>query len=224
MIDLSPLWLSLKLAFIVTVILFALSVPLAWWLAYGKIKFKALIEAAVTLPLVLPPSVLGFYLLLAFSPQNAFGKFVETVFHVRLVFTFAGLVIASLIYSLPFMVNALLTGLRNLPPSLKEASFTIGKSRFTTLTKILLPNIRGSILTGMVLTFAHTLGEFGVVLMVGGSIPHQTRVVSIAVYDEVESMNYHTANIYAGILLVLTFSILAVVYLVNNNKQSTKLF
>src|ERR1035438_7308663 len=224
MIDLSPLWLSLKLAFIVTVILFVLAVPLAWWLAYGKIRFKAIVEAVVTLPLVLPPSVLGFYLLLAFSPQNAFGKFLEAAFHVRLVFTFAGLVIASLIYSLPFMVNALLTGLRNLPPSLKEASFTVGKSKITTLTKILLPNIRGSILTGMVLTFAHTLGEVGVVLMVGGSIPHQTRVVSIAVYDEVESMNYHTANIYAAILLVLTFSILAVVYLVNNNKHSTKLF
>jgi molybdate transport system permease protein len=224
MIDLSPLWLSLKLAFIVTGILFVIAVPLAWWLAYSKFRFKAIAEAIITLPLVLPPSVLGFYLLLAFSPQNVFGKFLDRVFNVRLVFTFGGLIIASIIYSLPFMVNAILAGFRNLPPSLKEALFTFGKSRFTTLTRILLPNIRASILTGIVLTFAHTIGEFGVVLMVGGSIPKETRVVSIAVYDEVESMNYHYANVYAAVLLVLTFLILAGVYLVNNKNHSAKFF
>ena len=224
MIDFSPLWLSLKLAFVVTMILFVVAVPLAYWLAYGKFRFKAVAEAAITLPLVLPPSVLGFYLLLAFSPGNAFGKFLDQYLNTRLVFTFEGLVIASLLYSLPFMVNPILAGFRNLPPSLKEASFTFGKSTITTLTKILLPNIGASLLTGIVMTFAHTIGEFGVVLMVGGSIPKETRVVSIAIYDEVESMNYHASNIYAGILLSFTFLILLGVYLINNRNRNIKLF
>jgi molybdate transport system permease protein len=224
MIDFSPLWLSLQLALIVTVILFIVAVPLAYWLAYSSFRFKALVEAAITLPLVLPPSVLGFYLLLAFSPGNVFGKFLAEHLHVRLVFTFEGLVIASVLYSLPFMVNPILAGLKHLPPSLKEASFTIGKSKFSTLTRILLPNIRASVLTGIVMTFAHTLGEFGVVLMVGGSIPGETKVVSIAIYDEVESMNYHNAGVYAMILFVFTFIILLSVYLFNNRTRDVNLF
>ena len=224
MIDFSPLWLSLQLALIVTVILFVVSLPLAYWLAYSQFRFKAIAEAAITLPLVLPPSVLGFYLLLAFSPGNVFGKFLDHYFNIRLVFTFEGLVIASVLYSLPFMVNPILAGLKNLPPSLQEASFTFGKSKMTTLTRILLPNIRASVLTGIVMTFAHTLGEFGVVLMVGGSIPKQTKVVSIAIYDEVESMNYHNAGVYAIILFVFTFIILLGVYLLNNRNRNVNLF
>jgi len=224
MIDYSPLLLSLKLACIVTIILFIVALPLAYWLAYSPFRFKAVAEAAITLPLVLPPSVLGFYLLLAFSPGNAFGKFLDHYFNLRLVFTFEGLVIASVLYSLPFMANPILAGLKNLPPSLKEASFTLGKSRFTTLTKILLPNIRASVLTGIVMTFAHTLGEFGVVLMVGGSIPKETKLVSIAIYDEVESMNYHSASVYAIILFAFTFIILLGVYLVNNRHRHVNLF
>jgi molybdate transport system permease protein len=224
MIDFTPLLLSLELAIIVTIILFVAAIPLAYWLAYSQFRFKAATEAVITLPLVLPPSVLGFYLLLVFSPGNTFGKFLDQYFNLRLVFTFEGLVIASVIYSLPFMVNPLLAGLRSLPPSLKEASFTFGKSKITTLTKILLPNIGPSLLTGIVMTFAHTLGEFGVVLMVGGNIPKQTRVVSIAIYDEVESMNYHNANVYAAILLAFTFLILLIVYIANNRKHNVKLF
>lgn len=224
MIDFSPLWLSLKLAFLVTIILFVIAVPLAYWLTYSKFRFKAIAEAAITLPLVLPPSVLGFYLLLAFSPGNAFGKLLGQYFNLRLVFTFEGLVIASVLYSMPFMVNPVLAGFKNLPPSLKEASFTFGKSKFTTLTKILLPNIGASLLTGIVMTFAHTMGEFGVVLMVGGSIPKETRVVSIAIYDEVESMNYHNANIYAAILLAFTLLILLGVYLINNRNRNINHF
>jgi molybdate transport system permease protein len=224
MIDFSPLLLSLELAFIVTIILFVIAIPLAYSLAYSQFRFKAVAEAVITLPLVLPPSVLGFYLLLAFSPGNAFGKFLDQYFNLRLVFTFQGLIIASVLYSLPFMVNPVLAGLRSLPPSLKEASFTFGKSKITTLAKILLPNIGPSLLTGIVMTFAHTLGEFGVVLMVGGNIPRQTRVVSIAIYDEVESMNYHNANVYAAILLAFTFLILLIVYIANNRKHNVKLF
>ena len=224
MINMEPLWLTAKLALITTIILFVVAVPLCYWLAYSRFRFKAVIEALISLPLVLPPSVLGFYLLIAFSPENAFGKFLSDYFDLRLVFTFQGLIVASVLYSLPFMINPILSGLKNLPPALQEASFTLGKSRFTTVTKILLPNIQASLLTGIIMTFAHTIGEFGVVLMVGGSIPDETKVVSIAIYEEVESMNYHNANVYAGILFVFSFLILLTVHLINNKSRKTTLY
>jgi molybdate transport system permease protein len=220
MIDLQPFWLTFKLAIITTIILFIFAMPLAYWIAYSKMKYKAIVEAIVSLPLILPPSVLGFYLLIAFSPENSFGMFLNKYFNLRLVFTFEGLVVASVLYSLPFMVNPILSGLKNLPTSLQEASFTLGKSKFTTLIKIILPNIRASLLTGIIMTFAHAVGEFGVVLMVGGSIPKQTKVVSIAIYDEVESMNYNNANIYALILFVFAFLILLTVHTINNNSKT----
>lgn len=217
MIDLQPLWLSFRLSLVTTVILLLIAIPLAYWLAYNRHRWKVVAEALITLPMVLPPSVLGFYLLLAFSPDNTFGKFLDHHFDMRLVFTFPGLVIASVLYSLPFMVNPILSGLKSLPPALKEASHTLGKSGFVTLVKILLPNIRPSLLTGIVLSFAHTIGEFGVVLMIGGNIPGQTRVASLAIYDEVQSMNYPLANRYALILLAFSFSILLTVYLINHH-------
>ena len=194
MLQWDPFILTFKLATVTTVILFLLSVPLAYWLTYSRYKIKYVIEALVSLPLILPPSVLGFYLLLAFSPQNAFGKFLEQYFDLRLVFTFEGLIVASIIYSLPFMVQPIHNGLKLLPLSLVEASYTLGKGRLTTLLRVLLPNIRTSLITAFVLSFAHTVGEFGVVLMVGGNIPRETRVVSIALYDEVEAMNYRTGK------------------------------
>lgn len=224
MIDFDPLWLTAKLALITTLILLLLAIPLCYWLTYSRFRFKAVIEAIISLPLVLPPSVLGFYLLVAFSPENAFGKFLSEYFDLRLVFTFQGLILASVLYSLPFMVNPILSGLKNLPVSLQEASFTLGKSRFSTILKIILPNIRPSLLTGIIMTFAHTVGEFGVVLMVGGSIPTETKVVSIAIYQEVESMNYDNANVYAGILFVFSFSILLAVHLINNKSRKTTLY
>lgn len=217
MIDFGPLWLTAELALITTLILLIVSIPICYWLAFSKFRFKAVVEAVVSLPLVLPPSVLGFYLLVAFSPENWLGNFLDHYFDVRLVFTFEGLIIASVLYSLPFMVHPIQSGLKSLPISLKEAAFTLGKSKFQMLTKVLLPNIKSSILTGIVLTFAHTIGEFGVVLMVGGSIPNETKVVSIAIYDEVQAMNYEAANMYAGILFAFSFLILLVVYLVNNS-------
>lgn len=220
MIDFDPLWLTAKLAFITTLILLLMAIPLCYWLAYSRFRFKAVIEAIISLPLVLPPSVLGFYLLIAFSPENAFGKFLSDYFDLRLVFTFQGLILASVLYSLPFMVNPIVSGLKNLPTTLQEASFTLGKSRFSTILKIILPNIRPSLLTGIIMTFAHTVGEFGVVLMVGGSIPKETKVVSIAIYEEVESMNYDNANVYAGILFVFSFSILLAVHLINNKRKT----
>ena len=224
MINLEPIWLTAKLALITTIILFFVAVPLSYWLSYSRFRFKAVIEALISLPLVLPPSVLGFYLLIGFSPENAFGKFLSDYFDLRLVFTFQGLILASVLYSLPFMVNPIFSGLKNLPPALQEASFTLGKSRFVTVTKILLPNIQASLLTGIIMTFAHTIGEFGVVLMVGGSIPEETKVVSIAIYEEVESMNYFNANVYAGILFVFSFLILLTVHLINNKSRKTTLY
>lgn len=216
MIDWEPLLLTFKLALITTVILLVVGIPIAYWLAYSKSKIKPLIETFVSMPLVLPPTVLGFYLLVAFSPSNAFGDWLDEWLGIRLIFTFGGLIIASIIYSLPFMVQPIQSGLESLPPHLKEASYVMGKSRFTTLFKILLPNIKTSLRTGMVLAFAHTIGEFGVVLMIGGNIPGKTKVASIAIYDEVEALNYDTANSYSLILLLITFGILLTVYLTNN--------
>lgn len=215
MIDLEPFLLTAKLALITTFILLVISIPLSYWLAYGKFRFVEAIQAIISLPLVLPPSVLGFYLLLAFSPENAFGKFLSEHFDLRLVFTFQGLIVASVLYSLPFMVNPIQSGLKNLPISLQEAAFSLGKSKFTTIIKVLIPNIRASLITGIVMTFAHTIGEFGVVLMIGGSIPSETKVLSIAIYDEVQQMNYQNANIYSAILIVFSFLVLLSVYVVN---------
>ena len=222
-IDWQPLWLSLKLASVTMLILLVIGIPLAWWLAYSRQRWKFAVEAVISLPMVLPPSVLGFYLLLAFSPGNGFGRFLSTYLDLRLVFTFPGLVLASLIYSLPFMVNPVLAGFRALPADWKEASHTLGKSELATLFRILLPNIRPSLITGAVLSFAHTIGEFGVVMMIGGSIPGQTKVASVAIYDEVLSTNYPLANRYAIVLLVLSFVILLLVYGINHyyNKYKT---
>lgn len=213
--DWGPLILTFQLAIVTTVILLAISIPLAYWLVRSKSKIKPVIETLVSMPLVLPPTVLGFYFLVAFSPGNAFGGWLNDVLGIKLVFSFTGLVIASVIYSLPFMVHPIQSGLSSLPASLTEASYVMGKSKFTTLVKVLIPNIKPSVLTGTVLAFAHTIGEFGVVLMIGGNIPGETKVASIAIYDEVEAMNYSAANFYSLVLFTLTFSILLIVYLVN---------
>ncbi len=215
MIDWQPLLLTFRLALITTLILLFISIPLAYWLAYSKSKLKPIVETLVSMPLVLPPTVLGFYLLIAFSPSGPFGNWLDQWLGLRLVFSFGGLVVASVIYSLPFMVQPIQSGFTNLSDSLKEASYILGKSRTTTLFKILLPNIKPSLLTGIVLAFAHTIGEFGVVLMIGGNIPGKTKVASITIYDEVEALNYSAANTYSIILFVVTFSILLLVYLIN---------
>ena len=210
-----PIILTIQLALVVTVILFVLSIPLAYWLAFTKSRIKPMVETLVSMPLVLPPTVIGFYLLVIFSPRGWFGGWLDDVFGFQLVFSFGGLVVGSIIYSLPFMVHPIQAGFANLPGSLTEASFVLGKSRMTTLRKILLPNIKPSLLTGIVLAFAHTVGEFGVVLMIGGNIPDKTRVASIAIYDEVEALNYDVANFYSMVLFVIAFFILLTVYLVN---------
>ncbi|WP_372944814.1 molybdate ABC transporter permease subunit [Muriicola sp.] len=210
-----PLILTFELALTTTLVLLVVGIPLAYWLSKTRTRIKPVLEALVSMPLVLPPTVLGFYFLLAFSPNNAFGAWIDTWLGIPLVFSFAGLVLASVIYSLPFMVQPIQAGLSSLPPSLSEAAATMGKSATTQLFRVLLPNIRKSLLTGIVLSFAHTVGEFGVVLMIGGNIPGKTRVASIAIYDEVEALNYAAANTYSLILFVLTFILLLSVYLVN---------
>jgi molybdate transport system permease protein len=222
MIDWQPLWLSLRLALITTTILLLLAIPLGYWLAYSRQRWKIAAEAIISLPMVLPPTVLGFYLLLAFSPSQGFGRWLDHHFNIRLAFTFPGLVIASLFYSLPFTVNPIVAGFRTLPADLRNASRTLGKSDWSTLVRILLPNIRASLITGAVLSFAHTIGEFGVVMMIGGGIPGQTRVASVALYDEVQSMNNGAANRYALVLLAFSFIILLLVYGINRQTGKSK--
>jgi molybdate transport system permease protein len=220
-IDWQPFLLTLQLALTTTAILLIIGIPLAAFLAFTRFRFKAIPEAIVGLPLVLPPSVLGFYLLLLLSPTSMFGHWLNAWFNVQLLFSFKGLVVGSVIYSLPFMVQPVQAGLQSLPVSLRHASYTLGKSRWQTFMQVLLPNIKPSLLTGIVLSFAHTIGEFGLVLMIGGNLPGKTQTASIAIYDEVESLNYTTAHVYAAILLLFSFAILLLVYSIRKKLQGS---
>lgn len=212
-----PLLLTFKLAAITTLILLFLGIPLAYWLSYSRSRFKIFVKTLVSMPLVLPPSVLGFYLLIAFNPHQPFGRWLEAGFGLRFVFSFEGIVLGSVIFSLPFMVNPIQSGFESLPYSLLEASYTLGKSSLVTLVKVLLPNIRSALLVAIIMTFAHTIGEFGVVLMIGGNIPEETRVASIAIYNEVEALNYDQANFYASVLFVISFMTLLLMNLYNKS-------
>ena len=213
----TPLLLTAKLAFFTTIILLIIGIPIAYALAFSKSRLKSIAEALVGMPLVLPPTVIGFYFLIAFSPSYGVGKWLNNIFDVQLVFSFTGLVVASLIYSLPFMVQPIQNGLQSLPKNIHEASYLLGKSKWETLWYVLLPNCKKAIITGIVLTFAHTIGEFGVVLMVGGSIPGKTLVASSAIYEQVETLNYESAHVYSAILLIVSFMILLAVYSLSNN-------
>ncbi|WP_321480322.1 molybdate ABC transporter permease subunit [uncultured Bacteroides sp.] len=204
-----------KLAFWTTFILLIIGMPIAYFLAYSRFRLKAVIEALISMPMVLPPTVLGFYILVAYSPQNWFGEMLEEWFDVRLAFSFTGVLIASVICSFPFMVQPLQNGLASLPSSYKEASYTMGKSPISTFFKVLLPNIRGSIIIAVAMTFAHCVGEFGIVLMVGGNMPGATKVASIALYDEVQALNYKAANQYALVLFLVSFVVLTIIYSIN---------
>jgi molybdate transport system permease protein len=216
-----PLILTFQLALVVTAILFVLGVPLAYWIAFSRNKMKYVVETLVSMPLVLPPTVIGFYLLLAFSPQYFLGHFLQS-WGIRVVFSFTGLVIGSVLFSLPFMVNPIKAGLQNFSLELMEASYVLGKSPWETLVRVILPNIKPALLTGIVMAFAHTIGEFGVVLMIGGNIPGETRLASIAIYDEVEALNYDTAGLYALVLVLISFFTLLIFYYLN--RKTVKLF
>jgi molybdate transport system permease protein len=205
-LDLTPFILSFKLAGLTTLILFFISLPLAWYLSQTQSKAKPFLEAITALPIVLPPSVLGFYILVVFAK-------------IDLNFTFVGLVIASCFYSLPFMVQPLQGGFESLNKNMLEASYVSGKGKLTTLLRVALPNIKPALLTALIITFAHTVGEFGVVLMIGGSIPDETKVASIAIYEMVEMMEYGTAHIYSGIMVLISFVVLLSVYIFNHTQK-----
>jgi len=221
-IEFTPFLLSFKLAAITSLILFIVSLPLAWYLSQTRSKAKPFIEAVTALPIVLPPSVLGFYILVALSHNSPLGAFFDDLFGIKLVFSFPGLVVASALYSFPFMVQPLQSGFESINKNMLEASYISGKSKFTTLFKVALPNIKPSLMTAVIVTFAHTVGEFGVVLMVGGSIPGETKVASVAIYEMVEVMDYSTAHIYSAMMLIISFMVLLGVYIFNH-KQHKKI-
>jgi len=204
-VDLVPFRVSLSLAFSATLILVLATFPLAWIFATSKRRWLPFVESLFSLPLVLPPTVLGFYLLVFFSPYSPVGEFLKATFGITLVFSFPGMVLASCVSGLPFMVSALRNGILAVPRSLMEASWTLGKGHLETIVRVVLPNMRPAILAGVVTTFAHCLGEFGVVLMIGGSIPGLTKTVSIAIYERVEAQDFSSAHAYAMVLVAISY-------------------
>lgn len=218
--DMAPLLLTLKLAAISTLILLLIGTPAAWWLANTKIKARPLVEAVVALPIVLPPTVLGFYLLVLLSPQSALGGWWFELTGQTLTFSFSGLVIASVIYSFPFVVQPLQNAFESVGQDLMEAAYTLGAKPLDAFFSVAVPLARRGFVTGGVLGFAHTLGEFGVVLMVGGNIPGETRVVSIAIYDHVESMDYAQAHALSLLLLLIAFTAMLLMYVFNQRLRA----
>lgn len=210
-----PIWLTLQLAGITTVLLLLIGGPIAWWLANTRAWIKPAVEALTALPLVLPPTVLGFYLLILMSPDSAIGGLWVRLTGEALTFSFTGLVIASLFYSLPFAVQPMQGAFQSVGKGMMEAAATLGAGRWDAFRSVALPLSRRGVLTAAVLSFAHTIGEFGVVLMVGGNIPGSTRVISIEIYSAVETLDYRTAHILSGGLLVFSFVVLTLVYLMN---------
>jgi len=216
--DWQALYLTLKLDLWVCGLLLVIGLPLAFWLAFCSWRWKFLFEAIIALPLVLPPTVLGFYLLLAMSPRSPLGRAYVQAWGHGLPFTFEGLVLASVVYSLPFMVQPISAAFAAVDPKLMAASAVLGATRLRTFLRVVLPLSLTGLLTGLVLTFAHTLGEFGVVLMVGGNIPGVSRTVSISIYDNVQALDYASAGQTSLVLLVASFAILAIVYGLNQTK------
>jgi molybdate transport system permease protein len=213
--DLSALLVTIKLASITTVILILVGTPIAWWLSQTRFKFKAVIEAIIALPLILPPTVLGFYLLMTLGTNGPIGNFLESLGGSSIAFTFTGLVVGSVIYSLPFVVQPLQNSFSSIGKQPMEVASTLGASNLDRFFTVVVPLARSGFITASVLGFAHTVGEFGVVLMIGGNIPGETGVLSIAIYDHVEAMEYGQAHVLAGGLLVLSFVMLLVVYIFN---------
>jgi molybdate transport system permease protein len=211
-LDWQAFWLTIRLAVLVAALLSVIALPIAYWIAYSRWRLKFLVEAVVALPIVLPPTVLGFYVLEALGTRSPLGRWWQSMTGHPLAFTFGGLVIGSIIYSLPFAVQPLAASFASVNAELIAASATLGASRLRTLFRVIVPLSVPGIVTGIALSFAHTMGEFGVVLMVGGNIPGVTRTVSIDIYDQTQALNYSSANQTAAILLVISFVVLALVY------------
>jgi molybdate transport system permease protein len=209
--DLMPFWLSLRLAFTTTLVLLLLGTPLAWWIARTRSAARPLVEALVTLPLVLPPTVLGFYLLLLLGPRGPLAPLLQFL-DLRLVFSFTGLVIGSVIFSAPFVVNPLKDAFEAIPRGQLETAATLGAGPFDRFRSVVLPLAASGFVTAAVLGFAHTLGEFGVVLMIGGNIPGETQVLSIAIYDRVEQLDYRAAQLYSLVLVAFSFAVLVALH------------
>lgn len=212
-----PLLLTAKLAGLTTFILIIIGTPMAWWLANTKIKAKPVIEAFVALPIVLPPTVLGFYMLIVLGPHGWIGSWWVELSGQTLTFSFSGLVIASVIYSFPFVVQPIQNAFESVGREMMETAYTLGAKPLDAFFTVAVPLAKRGFLTGGVLGFAHTLGEFGVVLMVGGNIPGETRVISIAIYDNVEMLEYGQAHTMAGILLAFAFTAMLLMYVMNHN-------
>lgn len=219
--DWQALSLTLRLAALVSVLLVCLGLPLAYWITFSKWRWKFLVESVVALPLVLPPTVLGFYLLVALGPRSLLGRWWQAETGHTLAFTFEGLVLGSILYSLPFAVQPFAAAMESVDPRILAASAVLGASRRRTFFRIIAPLSMAGIVTGLVLSFAHTLGEFGVVLMIGGNIPGRTRTVSIDIYDRVQGLDYAAANQTALVLLVISFLVLACVYGMNRQVWRT---
>lgn len=219
--DLTAIFLTFKLALVTTVILLIISTPLAWWLAHSRLRSKPIIEAVIALPLVLPPTVLGFYLLIAFAPTSSIGQLWYSLTGHYLSFSFSALVIGSVLYSLPFVVQPLQSSFEQLPKTLLEAAATMGANKKDQFLSIVLPLSSRSFITAASLGFAHTIGEFGVVLMIGGNIPGETQVLSIALYDKVENLQYAQAHWIAGGLVVFSLLLLSFIYRINRTQKLT---
>lgn len=214
------LWLTVRLAAIVSGTLLVLGIPIAYWLTYSRWRWKFLIEAVVALPIVLPPTVLGFYVLIALGSRSPLGRWWESLTGHTLAFTFEGLVIGSLLYSLPFAVQPFAASFSMVDSELLRASASLGRSPAQTFWRVVMPLSKAGLLTGFALSFAHTLGEFGVVLMVGGNIPGVTRTISIDIYDRVQAGDYAAANQTSVVLLIISFVVLSIVYGLNRRSDS----
>lgn len=219
--DLISLWITAKLALVTTLALTIIGTPLAWWMARTRSMARTLLEPVIALPIVLPPTVLGFYLLIAFSPDNPFGSAYTAITGATLAFSFTGLVVGSVIYSLPFYVQPLQVAFEAIDENLTHAAATLGAGPLDRFWTVVAPLSRRGFVTALCLAFAHTIGEFGVVLMIGGNLPEETRVLSIALFDHVESLDYGRAHALAAGLLIFSFALLALLYGLNRRWQTT---
>lgn len=219
--DWQAFWLTIRLAALVTALLLVLGLPLAYWIAFSRWRWKFLVEAVVALPIVLPPTVLGFYVLIALGQRSPLGQWWRPLTGHTLAFSFEGLVIGSVLYSLPFSIQPFASSFSSVDPRLLKASAVLGASKFRTFWRVIVPLSFSGLVTGIALTFAHTIGEFGVVLMVGGNIPGVTRTLSINIYDQVQDLNYAAANATSLVLLIIAFLLLSLVYSTNRTFWKT---
>jgi len=219
-INFTPLYLSLYLAFISTFILITLGIPISWWLSKtNKNKIKKIIETIIALPLVLPPTILGFYILILFNPTTTFGKIWTYIFQTNLAFSMSGLILGSIIYSLPFAIQPIQIAFEKIDKNIIYQTQILQYSKIKTFIKIIIPLSKNGIITAAILSFAHTLGEFGVVLMIGGNIPGKTQVISIAIYESVELLDYSSTHILSAIILIISFIILLILFNINKKEN-----